>query len=425
MSTYNELIKNFENIRDYMRQFYIYGFKSRGEYCKKSSRSYDDERRRIESWLGYHTDASRTSKGKNIFISIDTRTSKHNPLYKAWKTKSFTNGDITFHFILFDILDSPKVKVTIKEILQAIDETYLRDFKNPILFDESTIRKKLKEYCEIGIIMTEKIGGRVYYSRTKDVEIAGLHTEVGLDNILDFYSEVAPCGVIGSFLLDKYSYGNGRFTFKNHYITSAVDSDILAELFVAMQNKCVITLSNLSRRKDEPRDNRVVPLRIFISVQNGRQYLLAYSPDFNCIKSYRIDYLSRIKIDKPTPRFDELRLQLDEMQKKMWGVSTKRYHFGKELLEHVSFTIVVEENEAHIINRLYNEKRVGRVEQIDANTYRFTADVYDSMEMVPWIRTYLGYITKLNFSNRTVENQFKGDIYKMYQLYGLKEEELK
>ena len=28
---YSELIKNFERIRDYMREFYIYGFKSREE----------------------------------------------------------------------------------------------------------------------------------------------------------------------------------------------------------------------------------------------------------------------------------------------------------------------------------------------------------------------------------------------------------
>ena len=33
---YSELIKNFDRIRDYMRQFYVYGFKSRNKYDKKS-----------------------------------------------------------------------------------------------------------------------------------------------------------------------------------------------------------------------------------------------------------------------------------------------------------------------------------------------------------------------------------------------------
>ena len=44
---YNELIKNFEKVRAYMREFYVYGFKSRTEYDAKSARSYDDERRRL------------------------------------------------------------------------------------------------------------------------------------------------------------------------------------------------------------------------------------------------------------------------------------------------------------------------------------------------------------------------------------------
>lgn len=48
---YKELIKNFNRIRDYMREFYVYGFKSREEYTNKSARSYDDEHRRLKSWL--------------------------------------------------------------------------------------------------------------------------------------------------------------------------------------------------------------------------------------------------------------------------------------------------------------------------------------------------------------------------------------
>lgn len=416
MSTYNELIKNFEKIRSYMREFYIFGFKSRLDYSKKSTRSYDDERRRIESWLGCYTDFSRTSKGKNVFISIDTCTSKHNPLYKAWKTKSFTNGDITFHFILLDILYSPEVKLTFSEILQRIDEEYLSEFESPILFDESTIRKKLKEYCEIGIVTSEKIGRRIFYYRTENIDISNLN------DALDFYSEVSPCGVIGSFLLDKVKYSESNFTFRNHYIVSAVDSDVLAKLFTAMKSKSVVTLSNFSRKKDEPRNNRLIPLRVFISVQNGRQYLLAYLPDYNCIKSFRMDYLSNIKIGQPTPRFDELRTKLDDMQKKMWGVSTKRNHFTNERLEHVDFTIRIEKGEEYVVHRLYREKRIGKIEQIKEYTYRFIADVYDTTEMIPWIRTFIGYIIKINFSNRTVENQFKSDIEKMYSMYGVIEE---
>ena len=81
MSSYNELIKNFERIRAYMRDFYVYGIKSREGYRQKSARTYDDERRRIESWLGDHMRCVRTPEGKNVFISIDSRNIAHNPFF--------------------------------------------------------------------------------------------------------------------------------------------------------------------------------------------------------------------------------------------------------------------------------------------------------------------------------------------------------
>ena len=174
MSSYSELIKNFERIRAYMREFYVYGFKNREDYSKKSARSYDDERRRIESWLGDHMSFVRTPEGKNVFISIDSRNIRHNPFYNAWKAKSFTDGDVTLHFILFDILHEPSIKKTIAEILEEIDTKYLAGFESPMMFDESTVRKKLKEYCEAGIIATEKIGRKAYYHRIESIDISAL-----------------------------------------------------------------------------------------------------------------------------------------------------------------------------------------------------------------------------------------------------------
>ena len=416
MSSYSELIKNFEKIRAYMRDFYVYGFKSRDDYRSKSARSYDDERRRLESWLGDHMSFVRTPEGKNVFISIDSRTIRHNPLYNAWKAKSFTDGDITLHFIIFDILHDPSVRRTVSELLSEIDEKYLSGFEEPMVFDESTVRKKLKEYCEAGIVTMEKEGRRVYYRSTDRTDLSNL------DEVLHYFSEVAPCGVVGSFILDKEEADSDAFAFKHHYITGAIDSGVLASLFTAMREKRAVTVSNLSRRKDLPRRNRIVPLRVFISAQNGRQHLLAYLPEQNSFTSYRVDYLSNVRLEESTPRFDELRAELDRMQGKMWGVSIKRNKWGVEHLEHVEFTVRVEDNEDYIVKRLYRERRVGTVERIDKNTYRFFADVYDSSEMIPWVRTFICRIVRMNFSNRTVENQFKKDIEAMYWMYGIRRE---
>ena len=65
---------------------------------------------------------------------------------------------------------------------------------------------------------------------------------------------------------------------------------------------------------------------------------------------------------------------------------------------------------------------MGRVEKIDEFTYRFVAYVYDSNEMLPWIRSFTCRILEVHFSNRTAENKLKSDLEAMYRLYGIGEE---
>lgn len=416
MSGYNELIKNYERVRAYMREFYLYGFKSREEYNKKSARAYDDERRRVESWLGDYMRFVRTAEGKSVFLSVDSRSSRHNPFYRSWKAKSFTDGDITLHFILMDLLWSPEEAFTLRELTERIDRDYLSRFPNPMVYDESTLRKKLKEYTAFGIVETEKAGRQTRYRRKESPPLPDRA-------VLDFYSEVAPCGVIGSYLLDRYpAEGAGFFAFKHHYITAAPDSNVTAMLFEAIRQHRIVTVSNVSRRANEPRENRVIPLRIMVSAQNGRQYLMAYQPDFKCIKSFRIDYLSNVRLQEVSLRFEELRAELEDMERHMWGVNCRRNRFGQDRLEHVEFILRIEPNEDFVLRRLEREKRIGRVEALGNGLYRFTADVYDTNELAPWIRSFTCRIVQMNLSNRTVENRIKYDLKKLYEMYGIEEE---
>lgn len=413
MAQYSESVKNFERVRDYMREFYVYGFKSREDYTQKSARSYDDERRRLESWLGDHMSFKQTSSGKNVFISIDSRTSQHNPLYRAWKAKSFTDGDITLHFMLMDILPSKRptdlAGISIKDIMSKVDD-YLTETGSDKTFDESTIRKKLKEYVEEGLVIAQKAGKNMLYSRTADHELPNR-------DLLDFFSETAPCGVIGSFLLDKGEQTKSLFTFKHHYITSALDSEILCELFLAMSEKRMVTLTAVGRKKDKVKEHHAVPLKILESVQNGRQYLMAFVPSMNRIVSYRTDYIIDVKPEEICPDFDNLREKLAGMRQHIWGVSTEG-HSG-ERMEHVDFTVHYGDDEQFIHTRLEREKRCGTVERIDSNTSRFSADVYDCGELVPWIRTFICRIEEIHFSDKELEDQFKKDIEEMYLLYDI------
>lgn len=408
---YNELVKNFNRIRDYMREFYVYGFKSREEYKRKSARSYDDERRRVESWLGDYMGFRQTPEGKNVFLSIDSRLSRHNPLYKAWKARSFTDGDMTLHFILLDLLHDPEQGLSLGEITRRIDQDYLSGFEMPRVFDESTVRKKLKEYTEAGILHTQKQGRVVLYFRTPDPVPA-------CSEALDYFSEVLPCGVIGSYLLEEQTSHRDLFAFKHHYITQALDSEILYQLFCAMQEHREVRIENLNRHRGQASRLRVLPLRILISVQSGRQYLAAYCPGIRRMQSYRLDYILSVCPLEPAADFAQRRVQLETMQQHMWGVSMQG---ASAQTEHISFTLRYGDGEAFILQRLEREKRCGTVERLDDHTCRFSADVYDAYELVPWIRTFLCRIIRLECSNQQLEHQFRSDLARMYRMYGLED----
>ena len=80
-----------------------------------------------------------------------------------------------------------------------------------------------------------------------------------------------------------------HFAFKHHYITQALDSDVLCAIFMAMHEKREIAVANLSRRANEPKKIELLPIKVLFSVQSGRQYLIAYQRRPGRIKSFRLD----------------------------------------------------------------------------------------------------------------------------------------
>ena len=407
---YSELIKNFDRIRDYMRQFYVYGFKSRTEYDKKSARSYDNERRRIESWLGDYMRFRQTQDGKNVFLSVDSRSIPGNPLYNAFKAKSFTPGDVTFHFYVLDLLSGENA-YTVQEIVDLLCEKYLCHFESDWQPDISTIRKKLKEYTELGILQVEKQGRELYYRRAP--ENVNLHAWT---DTIAFFSETDPLGVIGSTLLDLLNTAPDYYQFKHHYILHTLDSQIMLQLLTAIGEHAAIKLTNISHQRENSYQtvHIVCPLQIFISTQGGRQHLLCYHYRFTKLMFFRLDYIQKIEQLAEEKQFDTYLGYCEKFHSHLWGTS-----IGIEFnVDHLEMTLHFEDNEQYILQRLEREKRIGRVELLDKNTCKYVVDTYDASELIPWLRTFIGRIQKLECTDEKVVSQFYEDIAQMYRQYG-------
>ena len=406
---YRELIKSFERIRSYMREFYVYGFKSREEYSLKSARSYDNERRRIESWLGGYMSFRRDASGKNVYLSVDSRQIPHNPLHKAFKARSFTDKDITLHFYVLDLLAGGSA-LSAREIVDRISDGYLSHFSGAFSLDESTVRKKLKEYEGLGLLRSEKSGREVLYRRTDDhaVDLSAW------SDALAFFSEENPLGVIGSFLMDRLEQFSDAFRFKHHYILHALDSDILCDLLLAIGGRRAVELSVKSLRDGHDYQRTVCPLKIYISTQSGRQYLLGYHYRGRRLTFLRLDAVKKVVIGNAEKHYSRYLGYQEKFDRHLWGVSAGPDHN----LEHIEMTVHFDPGEEFILQRLEREKRHGAVELLDAQTCRFSADVYDASELLPWLRTFIGRIVDLKCTNRYVVDMFREDLARMEALYG-------
>ena len=237
MSDFQQLIKNFDRVRDYMRQFFLYGFKVRGEFAAKSGRTYDNERRRIENYLADYIHSDYTSKGKQVSIRMDSKQILSNPLYAAWKSKSFTDRDLLLHFFLLDLLSDGNAR-TVPELGDAISLHYGEEL------DTQIIRLKCREYEKLGILLSQKTGKFLAYRLAPPLRLEEPPLYDTLLNAVKFSSETAPFGFTGSAILDREFLSNDLFCWKHYFMVHTLEDEVLLTILTAMREHRFLSFEN-------------------------------------------------------------------------------------------------------------------------------------------------------------------------------------
>lgn len=421
MAGFSELIKNFDKTRDYVRDFFIYGCKVRSDFDRKSIRTYGDEKRRAESWMSEYMRYDDSVRGRSVSISVDSGHISENPLYNAYYSRSFTDNDIRLHFLITDVLHDGQ-KRTLKDITDLLNTDYGQ------LFDEQTVRNKLKEYTDEGIIISEKQGKTLYYSLSQDDAECYFNDLAGFDEAMQFFSETQHFGVIGNSILKMLGRKNELFFIKHNYIIHTLEDILLPELLAAMDEKRYVSFRTFSAKRRNEGDvlgteNQVVPMKILVSVQTGRRYLAAYIPGLNRFTAFRLDYMKTAKKGSVYEDYDSLKAKFDRNMSRCFGVS---FGMRRETGTVTPMKIVFfadEKKEPYIIERLEREKRCCTLERTGENLYTLTADVFDPNELMHWAKTFIGRIVRIEGGADSVRERFCSDIARMNRMYGGDENE--
>lgn len=430
MSDFQELIRSFPKTREYVRDFFVYGFKTRNEFKDKSPRTYDNERRRLECWLSPYVRKDYISSGANISLAIDSNLLDTNPLFRVWKTKSFTDNDIVLHFLILDLLQNGKALTA-----EALTDSLLTEYE--ALFDIQTVRRKCNAYAKEGLLNKKKVGKTVVFSLDNSLALWLKSNENVLD-ALAFYQMSSSLGIIGNELSQQLDHDNKTFRVKHSFFVHTLEDEILLSLLDAMNRKLTVQLEIKSPKKEEnhgdasvraihaghkPAAKReleniaiCVPLQILVSSRSGRRFLCGYVSKKKRFTCFRLDTIKHVTFLEESDEYETLQDKLNRNRHRLWGVSfqgTERHH-----LDTLTMTLHVQEPEEHyIVERLQREGRGGAVTQIAANTYQYEREAFDCNEMLPWIRTFIGRILSLECTAKSVEQRFYQDLQIMYHMY--------
>lgn len=132
---------------------------------------------------------------------------------------------------------------------------------------------------------------------------------------------------------------------------------MLLDLLAAMEcRQCVRIESSSSRGKNI--SFRVLPLKIYVSTQSGRRYVMCWFFKAHRIIFCRLDNLERVLEAKPVRDYDKFCAMAKQMEQHLWGVSMNRW-LAADALEHVELVVRISSDEPYILQCLEREK-IGR-----------------------------------------------------------------
>lgn len=371
MSKYQELIKSFDNIRKIANDFFVYGYKGRGDFSFISDRTYDNELRHIKSYLKNYVKTNQLKDKKTVAISSNTVHNSINPLFELFLSKSFTNVDCFLHFTILDLLADFKTR-TLNEITNELSLNY-----DCINLDTMTIRNKLHEYVEMGIISLTKDSNKNLYALTKHIEL-----DENIKDAISFFQNIMPAGYI---MMNQVKDVTTAYLYKQVFFSHILDDEYVLMLLEAKKNNQTVVINQLGRYKDVQAIG--VPKRIYHNMITGRRYVEIISANGTMYK-VRIDKIMDVAISS-------------EKVKEVKGKANKEF---------IELTLIITKEEEYVLERLYREVGKTSVESLENNLYKVRFESMGGLDLVPYIRTYFGRIVEMVSSDTFLIKKIKRDL---------------
>ncbi|SHK77523.1 Predicted DNA-binding transcriptional regulator YafY, contains an HTH and WYL domains [Anaerocolumna jejuensis DSM 15929] len=412
------MIRNYENIRQILRNIYIYGCFTRDDFIEMgiSGRKYDNEQRRISAYLpDKFIQKRRVDKKVLLYCSYSMEDSAENYLADTYKNKSFTALDIMSYFFVQQLLND-NIEMTAAEILEDMP-----NYNEASIFTKDNLRVKLDELVDKGYIVSRKEGRKVLYRLTQDLWADFTDEELkDISLYLEFLKNVSPIEMPYYFLEQKLHLymkyerkmnldDGGVFAFKHNHFFNSLDNDVLLEILRAIKNSNVLRIGI-----DNQVEIEVLPVKVIHDSTYGRQYLYCYDAISDRQRVVRIDKIDSARCDRFLKSKEHKLIEgMDKFADECWCTSGVEEEL-KEIVVEFRFN---EDKEAFILRRIDKEGHGGKLIKKEDGNYEYRLKLRDPNEMIPWIRSFGERAKVLSSGDRHTEEIIAQDWKKAVRNY--------
>jgi len=399
-------LRDFNDVRGYIRDFYVFAYKNQADFADTTISTYYNKLKQIKFWLGDYFVSRKGDRGVVSYFSFDNRKLRHNPLYYPYKCKNFTDVAMKTHFAILSALSGGGKKST-EEIYDEL--YYLGSAESEdVDINLESVRNRIKEYVQIGILKESKRGSTFYYElKRNSIDINRWKRAI------EFFSEVDPLGLIGSFILERFEdEGPGFFCFKHGFSFQAIDSIVLFDIVDAIEREMTVKITESHNRTGNI-EKEILPLKVYISTDSGRQHVLAYDMKEKQYEFHRIDYIDSVEIRERNESFANIKSGMSGFEGKLWNPT-----FGQRVPQKYSIEFDFPENAEFLVRRLTRESRNGTVKKKKGN-WILTVEAYDTTSVLPLIRSFMGYIVDIKSLDSSLKEIWQDELALYEETYGI------
>ena len=391
--------KSLEDIRTYVRDFFVNGYKGFEDYHRERGVSKSTVRDRANTIRTVFGDIFNKQRGTNGYcrLVLDQSYPIRNPFHELYMYKSFTDKNIKRFFYAASILCTERLsKNAFVKMMEGIDKQKDSDSASSamylladMLYDEGIVKRN----------------ARGKYSIADTSEIEALFAGKRFQAMLDFYSETAPFGVIGSFIREKLRTdgvsfrSKPLFMYRFRFPTQCLDSIVMYSILRAMQQKKAVHIES-----DDGSNFDCSPQRFFISRQSGREYLVYLPAESDTLQTIRLDKVTSAEIT-------DADATLADLSETFWNPPFNINGSYEEVRCEVTSAYGAD------IAQFESERRYGEVTKANGAA-QLCVKTNDTRNTLFCLKRYIGNITSLECDNAAERRRFMDDIDQTLTLYG-------